>query len=329
MRKISNHTLRQESLLAEIQHIMARYYRLAIKDPQWLFMSILGRSACVRDFVRWVSLSESAPIFSEESEHLLFNHRKDVDSIISSLQRDGLFLGLQLSENITQEILDFAKDATCYANGQAKLGFKIQDKPWLERNSNVVVSWGQYFNTNQLCPAIRKLRHAPFLREISRQYLGRKPVFTGSRLWWLFACDQDNYNFSGTASYFHYDIDDYSSLRFFFYLTDVDYDSGPHVCVTGSHNQKRFIDLLSPMKRCSDQHIYKHYPEQDIVTVIGKAGFGFAENMVCYHKASRPKQKDRLMLELRFAAKDYGIHHDVVNPAFLKQIRLEAVDSPC
>ena len=122
------------------------------------------------------------------------------------------------------------------------------------------------------------------------------------------------------ASYFHYDVDDYNSLRFFFYLTDVDINSAPHIYVRGSHRKKRFANLLSPFKQRSDEEIVHYYGEENIVKICGEAGFGFAEDTFCYHKATRPKAKSRLILQLQYAMNDYGIHNDIVENEKLRNI---------
>lgn len=76
-------------------------------------------------------------------------------------------------------------------------------------------------------------------------YLDAEPVFTGSRLWWNFAVnDEKKYDYNKTITFFHYDLDDYACLRFFFYLTDVDSNSGPHVCVRGSQLNKKFAHVF-------------------------------------------------------------------------------------
>ena len=171
-----------------------------------------------------------------------------------------------------------------------------------------------------MCPTIKELASDPILLEIASKYLGTEAIFTGTRLWWIFPVDEASYNPIRIASYFHYDVDDYNSLRFFFYLTDVDIDSGSHLYVRGSHRRKRFANLLSPFKQCSDEEIANYYGKENIVNICGEAGFGFAEDTFCYHKASRPKAKSRLILQLQYAMNDYGVHSDVINDFKLRNI---------
>lgn len=192
---------------------------------------------------------------------------------------------------------------------------------------------GDYFNSSLLCPAIKKLASDPKLLEISAKYLGGEPVLTGSRLWWLFSVNEQNQgllledmrflslkeNPREGAYFFHYDLDDYQFLKFFFYLTDVDLSSGAHVCVRSSHKKKKLAHLLSFFRRRSEQDIIDYYGADNVVPICGAAGFGFAEDTFCFHKATPPNLKDRLMLQINFALNDYGNRNDLVEPALLKK----------
>ena len=97
---------------------------------------------------------------------------------------------------------------------------------------------------------------------------------------------------------FHYDAEGYLLLYFNFYLTDVDALSGPHITVQNSHGRKplRFLFLSANQ---SDEEITRRYGTENVVTICGKAGFGFVEDAYCFHKALPPRSRDRLFLQLR------------------------------
>lgn len=65
--------------------------------------------------------------------------------------------------------------------------------------------------------------------------------------------------------------------------------------------------------------IVKYYGADNVVPICGKAGFGFAEDTFCFHKAMIPTRKDRLMLQIQFARKNYGNHNTLVEPLVLKR----------
>ena len=64
-------------------------------------------------------------------------------------------------------------------------------------------------------------------------------------------------------------------LKFFFYLTDVDEYSGPHEFVLKSHLRKKIKHQMS-LKRISDLDILSTYGKENIKTIYGKSGNGFA-----------------------------------------------------
>jgi Phytanoyl-CoA dioxygenase (PhyH) len=169
---------------------------------------------------------------------------------------------------------------------------------------------GSYFNTALLCPAIQKLQTDPKLLAIAEKYLEHEPVHQGNQLWWNFACETTYKQRSQTGQIFHYDLDDYRFLKFFFYLTDVDATSGPHVCVRGSHKQKKLSHTWL-RKRETDADIIGYYGLESLVTICGKAGLGFVEDPLCFHKGITPTHKDRLILQIEFATTDYRMQHDI------------------
>jgi hypothetical protein len=54
--------------------------------------------------------------------------------------------------------------------------------------------------------------------------------------------------------------------------------------------------------------------------MCGKAGFGFVEDTLCFHNETPTSSKDRLLLEIKFAAKDYGIQNDLTEASKLECI---------
>jgi hypothetical protein len=125
-------------------------------------------------------------------------------------------------------------------------------------------------------------------------------------MWWSFAACSDLRQQVHDAQSFHYDLDDYRAIAFFFYLSDVDLESGPHVCVLGSHRRKPLRFLFSPFKSKSDEQVSTFYGADHIVTVCGPVGSGFAEDLFCFHKGLHPKTRDRLLLQVRYRFRAYG-----------------------
>lgn len=98
------------------------------------------------------------------------------------------------------------------------------------------------------------------------------------------------------AQYFHWDNDFAKFFKLYIYLTDVNFASGPHVYVPGTHKAK-----LPQYKLCrlySDDKINKSYNNIKIFT--GKAGSLFFVDSYGIHKGETPIDKSRLMLNVHF-----------------------------
>jgi hypothetical protein len=74
---------------------------------------------------------------------------------------------------------------------------------------------------------------------------------------------------------FHRDVDDFSFVKFFFYLTNVGASDGPHVCVLGSHRR-------APVLSWRDRLTLRRYTDEDTT---------------CVHKGTTPTGNPRLLLQ--------------------------------
>ncbi|MDZ8077598.1 MAG: hypothetical protein RMX35_00635 [Nostoc sp. DcaGUA01] len=287
------------------------------KNPRWLLMRKVSRfriGRLTRDFfnrknkyVYQKNVNNNSSLFPDI----------DVDVVVNSLNKNAFYLGINLPKEIVKQITDFAHSHACYGYYKPNLGFFYHQKESAEKHYRQIFKLAGYFNTALLCPAIKRLQNDPKLLTIAAQHLECKPVHLSNQLWWTFAGDTTNFEKMKTFQMFHYDIDDYRFLKFFFYLTDVDASGGPHVCVRGSHKQKKLSHLLLP--KCeTDEEIISYYQPKSLVTIYGKAGFGFAEDPFCFHKGTTPITQDRLILQVEFGTIDYNMQHDIRNPLILQ-----------
>jgi hypothetical protein len=125
-------------------------------------------------------------------------------------------------------------------------------------------------------------------------------------MWWSFAASADPKQQMDVGQGFHYDLDGYRALAFFFYLTDVGSSNGAHLYIRGSHVQKSLRHLVSLYRGREDAEIEKYYEPERQVIVCGPAGFGFAEDIFGFHKGLHPNSGDRLILQVRYGIRDYG-----------------------
>lgn len=294
-RKVQNFVLRTSLKLKP-------YCANSVNNPKWFLMFLLSRFQIVRSNI---DLFSDKVVPAQSTETSIFKDL-DVKTVVQALQKDGLYLGIELPQNVIAEILAFSKREPCYANFKRAHTFTLSDRAVQQTAYGETIIVGDYFDPEKNCATIKQIVQDPKLLEIAAQYLKASPVFTGARLWWSFATNaslQERLNFA--QELFHYDPIDYRSLKFFFYLSDVDNQSGAHVCVRGSHNQKHLSHQLTLLIGRSDRDIRKYYQQEDILTICGTTGYGFAEDPFCFHKGTPPHDRDRLMLQVEYCMNQY------------------------
>jgi hypothetical protein len=288
-------------------------FRGITKNPSWLLMRKLGRFGAVRSLIHRFK-PRPTPIAQFRGESVFPETASE--SIVQSLVKDGIYLGLNLPPDLLEDIITYAKQYPCYGDRKPEYGFHCTRKREAQQWYNRKFVTAYYFNTVENCPAIEQLTHDPLLLSIAADYLGTDPVLISSQLWWSFATEASLQARRKASQLFHYDLDDYRFIKFFFYLTNVDGLTGAHACIQGTHRQKKFAHEWG-RKRFKDSEIVETYGIDKLVTVCGNAGFGFVEDTLCFHKGMPPIRHDRLMLQIEFATRDYQMQSDAIDPRSL------------
>ena len=279
-------------------------WRQARRNPQWLLMELLSRFPLVRNTIKSLQRTPTINHFNLSASQF---ESLDTCEFIASLKRDGFCEGLKLPTIVLTQLQRAAATEVCYGNDDTRFGFKYSERFAAQMMSGRVFSQATYLFPDGLRSIMDQVTYDPLLLVIAARYLNALPVVTGCRLWWIFATKEQDFNSSLTTSFFHYDKDDYSALRLFFYVTPVTDDNhGPHVVIRGSHTKKKLSQLFSLSER-RDSGISDHYQKSDLVSIYGGAGSGFAEDPFCFHKATRPIAADRLVLEIKYATRDFKV----------------------
>ncbi len=289
-----------------------------VRRPHYYLMRLFGRFVTVQRAVR--RLPGRSPLAARNGTTSLFPD-SDTAGAVATLQRDGIYLGMHLPQATVDEIRDYAATALCYANFDPTLGFPIARLPDAQAKIGRPIVAAEYFNAIDDCPAIKRLTTDPVLLEIAARYLGRRASWMGSLLRWTMVNSASHDLKADYAQMFHFDLDDYAVLKYFFYLTPVDEHSGPHVCVRGSHRIKRMrAAYYSPHTRLMDEQVEAYYGRDRIARIFGPAGTGFAFDPFCVHKGSVPLQQPRLALQVQFVLSTYGFAYGTHDPATLKSV---------
>lgn len=288
------------------------------QHPGYVLMRSIGRFSLARTSVREVRSHlgrKSVDAYSSQRsgalDHSLVEH-VGIGGIVKTLRRDGVTTGLSLAPATVTEILEFARRSPSYIDRDPALGMMLDDRATAEAELGKPILLAQYFNTEVGCPTIAKLARDPALELIAAEYLGSIPRLVGVGLWWTFPVDATDEDRDRHAHLFHRDVDDFAFVKFFFYITDVDSESGPHVCIRGSHREPphlRRSDHLR-LRRYSDDEIESFYGGYRAVSIEGPAGTGFVEDTTCVHKGVTPTSRPRLVLQFEYALFDHGVMHD-------------------
>jgi hypothetical protein len=277
-----------------------------IDNPQHFLVLIFGRFILVRKLVNLLTSYKKISSFPQTSS--IFS-QIDTDRVVKSLQKNGYYLGLKLSPPVLQETLDFAYSAEIAIDGVPESSFIYAEKDEAEIKYQQNIISARYINPSSHCKAIEQLETDSKLLEIAAQYLGANPIHVRTDLIWGFPASSETYQklgkFGIPVTFFHCDLDDYRALKFFFYFTDMDESSGPHICMRGSHNKRKLSHYI--YRSHSDRAMTDYYGKENFIQICGEAGFGFAEDPFCFHRGTPPITKPRLLLQIEFALKDYGI----------------------
>jgi hypothetical protein len=290
--------------------------KIITSNPTYTIMRIFGRFNFIRflmiklhhqDFLEVINISKKS-MFPE----------LNTDEIVDRLKKDGYVTGLNLPQDIVDNLLDFASSSICFGNRHPEKGFYYEDRT-VVLNANPNFLLGSFYNLGSLCPTVKLIEEDPCIIKIAAHYLQSKPILQGTNMWWSFATNASEEERSNAAQMYHMDLDDYRFVKFFFYLTDVDENSGPHVIVKGTHENKKIWHQLK-LQRLSDLEIIESYGPENINTICGSAGHGFIEDTLCFHKGYPPQDRDRLVIQVEFGLRDYGLQHSNIDPQSLKQI---------
>lgn len=209
--------------------------------------------------------------------------------MVTQLRTDGVTAYQPpLSAPVLNGLLDYFKATPCHDPWRGHLGTFPWDQPASEETNIGYYHWEEVLNA----PGMVALMNAPDVLAVAEAYLGCKPTIDNIGCAWSYP-GRDT---AKGVQRFHRDYDCARSFKAFYYLTDIDMESGPHCYVRGSHRDRR----LETGKAQTDAAIVETFGAVDVLTLAAPAGTWFLEDVYGFHKGLLPTAKPRLLLSVEY-----------------------------
>lgn len=229
----------------------------------------------------------------------LFENIIEEKKILNDIKNTGLSLDIHLKNETVEKILHKIEDKNFQVNRDKNRFIKFSEK----KNDDIYLC--RLLNPHTYISEIDDLSRNKKILSVVRNYLGTEPIIHSSQIWWTFPYfDQHGKmaNPPGNEFGYHYDVDDFKFLKLFFYLSDVDEKSGPHMYIT-NNGKKTFKEYLN--RRIDNKYAEDIYNNR-IVTITGKKGCGFIEDTSFYHRGSNPTSKSgRGVLQIIYSLSEW------------------------
>src|SRR6266850_1373937 len=237
-----------------------------------------------------------------DGEGVLGLGQQELDQIACQLTERGYYVfERRLPANLRNQLLEFAL--------AEKAVVRIDKQPKLETYDRRNPKGVRYDFSESIIlrsDAAQELMADRSILAVAQAYLGCAPVLDLIACWWHTSWspepDKD------AAQFFHFDMDRIKWLKFFFYITDVGPDNGPHMFVAGSHHTGGIpASILNKGQvRIDDKEVLNSYSKQDIIEFHGPSGMIIAEDTRGLHKGKHVRAGDRLVFQLEFSDSVFG-----------------------
>jgi len=237
-----------------------------------------------------------------------------ISRIVQDIRENGYHVFNQrLSDQMCDKILDFsmrqkAKVRACATN--SKNGIEPGYLK-IDRANPVGVRYDYDETTSLTSPEIQNLICDTSIFSIAQGYLECKPILDLIAFWWHTAySDQPD---EEAAQFYHFDMDRVKWLKFFFYITDVKPENGPHCFIAKSHRTKGipWKLLKKGYKRLLDEEVSAAFPNKNnFIEFTAPRGTIIAEDTRGLHKGKHVQKGDRLIFQIEFCDSLFGAKYE-------------------
>jgi len=237
-----------------------------------------------------------------------------LDQIVNDIAQNGFHVFKQkLPDHMIDSIYAYAKSTSCRYLTVGDLGSGYSDET-ITFNEVNPISPRYEFTQQQIleCEELQTLIFDPAILSVAQQYLKTKPFLDLIAMWW--SAPFHGVGKSEAAQMYHFDLDRIKFLKFFFYITDVDSNTGPHCYVRKSH--KRLPSSLLKDGRLTDAEVENAFGKDNMLELCGKKGSILAVDTRGLHKGKDLVVGKRLLFQIEFANCMFGQYY----PPFKKPI---------
>jgi hypothetical protein len=273
--------------------------KAAFNGMRGLFCRTSGRS---NDYLHGLIAKSRPPVPIQNAGILGKLQSEELAKIKDQLNTRGYYI---FENRLPESLCDNALQWALTEKADLRIDGKNQSLVYDRTNPAAVhYSWNEC--TILKCPEAQMLMADPGILAVAQEYLACKPHLDLIAFWWIttFSKLPD----SDAAQLFHFDMDRIKWLKFFFYITDVGPNNGPHIFVAGSHRPggiPRGI-LDKGAVRIDDSEIMAHYAKEDIIEICGRRGTIIAVDTRGLHKGKPVQVGDRLVFQLEFCSSLFG-----------------------
>jgi hypothetical protein len=241
--------------------------------------------------------------------------QEKVQDIASQLQERGYYVfDRRLSADLCDRLLDLGLTK--------KAVVKVDKRPITERYDRQRPRGVRYdFTESTLIrsDAVQELMADASILSVAQAYLRSAPVLDLIAMWWHTSWSEKPDADAGQM--FHFDMDRIKWLKFFFYITDVGQDNGPHWFVAGSHRTKGIPRpiLRKGQVRIEDEEVMGFYSPDDLIEFCGPRGTIIAEDTRGLHKGMPVRANDRLLFQLEFSDSLFGMDYPNVRNEVIRR----------
>ncbi len=276
--------------------------KLAFAGFRYMFVLTNGRSNdCFSRLISWRHPKREV----KKAKGILGDlNQDDINKLCKEIDENGFAaLDVTLTEEMVKDITKFAETTPVrYLEYDKKLISYSKEEIIFDENNRISPRF--QYRTEQILAnqTIQDLCFDDSLRAVANNYLGCEPIVDIMTMWWSLPYGKEAED--KAAQMYHFDMDRFKFFKFFFYLTDVDTNTGPHCYVRNTH--KRLPKSIQEDRRITDEEIAQTYPAEDILELCGKKGSIIAVDTRGMHKGKSLTEGKRLLFQIQFSNSLFG-----------------------